>query len=304
MSLFVTIKMKTIEVMTVQILPLEEIYAEGFIKNEPLFNKDYLCIPYKGKFFCIENKKLSATEQKLLLTLYPNIAPLYELERKFWYQVLFKHTLLSEKKSGEYRIIQVQFKYVNESIYHSWIQTMEAVLPNLVDCLYISSKQTLLIEKRKENSYQKEELCGLFTALDDDFSIFTQIFVGAFYSSDVDFTNIYRDENHLFQEMIVENPKKYFSLSDCVLYLATSQDLTNYESFKELGKIFFEEEGMKEVIHALWKNQANVSSTAKALFMHRNTLLYKMEKFQQRFDLNLKELNDLLIVYLISNLKF
>ena len=38
--------------------------------------------------------------------------------------------------------------------------------------------------------------------------------------------------------------------------------------------------------------------------MHRNTLLYKMEKFQQRFDLNLKDLNDLLIVYLISNLKF
>ena len=102
--------MKIIEVMTVQILPLEQIYAEGFIKDEPLFNKDFLCIPYKGKFFCIEKQKLSVTEQKLLLTLYPNVAPLYELERKFWYQVLFKHTRLSEKEAGEYRIIQVQFK--------------------------------------------------------------------------------------------------------------------------------------------------------------------------------------------------
>ena len=104
--------------------------------------------------------------------------------------------------------------------------------------------------------------------------------------------------------MLVETPKKYLSLSDCVLYLATSQNLNQYESLKALAKIFFVELEMKEVIHALWKNQANVSSTAKDLFMHRNTLLYKMEKFQQRFDLNLKELNDLLMVYLISNLKF
>ncbi len=296
--------MKIIEVMTVQILPLEQIYVEGFIKDEPLFNKDFLCIPYKEKFFCIEKQKLSVTEQKLLLTLYPNVSPLYELERKFWYQVLFKHTRLSEKDAGEYRIIQVQFKRMDDSIYHSWIQTMETVLPNLVDCLFVSSNQALLIDKRTENYYQKEELHGLFTALDDDFATFTQIFVGAFYPSEVDFTKIYREESRLFQEMLVENPKKYLSLSDCVLYLATSQDLTNYESLKELGKIFFAEEGMKEVIHALWKNQANVSSTAKDLFMHRNTLLYKMEKFQQRFDLNLKELNDLLMVYLISNLKF
>lgn len=296
--------MKIIEVMTVQILPLEQIYAEGFIKDEPLFNKDFLCIPYKGKFFCIEKQKLSVTEQKLLLTLYPNVAPLYELERKFWYQVLFKHTRLSEKEAGEYRIIQVQFKRMDDSIYHSWIQTMETVLPNLVDCLFVSSNQVLLIEKRTENYYQKEELHGLFTALDDDFATFTQIFVGAFYPSEVDFTKIYREESRLFQEMLVENPKKYLSLSDCVLYLAMSQNLNQYESLKALAKIFFVELEMKEVIHALWKNQANVSSTAKDLFMHRNTLLYKMEKFQQRFDLNLKELNDLLMVYLISNLKF
>ena len=193
---------------------------------------------------------------------------------------------------------------MDDSVYHSWIQTMETVLPNLVDCLFISSNQALLIEKRKENYYQKEELDGLFTALDDDFATFTQIFVGAFYPSEVDFTKIYREESRLFQEMLVENPKKCLSLSDCVLYLATSQNLNQYESLKALAKIFFVELEMKDVIHALWKNQANVSSTAKDLFMHRNTLLYKMEKFQQRFDLNLKELNDLLIVYLISNLKF
>ena len=48
--------MKIIEVMTVQILPLEQIYVEGFIKDEPLFNKDFLCIHIRKSSFVLKSK--------------------------------------------------------------------------------------------------------------------------------------------------------------------------------------------------------------------------------------------------------
>lgn len=35
---------------------------------------------------------------------------------------------------------------------------------------------------------------------------------------------------------------------------------------------------IQPIISALWKNQGNISSTAKDLFMHRNTLHYRLEK--------------------------
>lgn len=56
---------------------------------------------------------------------------------------------------------------------------------------------------------------------------------------------------------------------------------------------------MEGIILELWRNLGNISSTAKALFLHRNTLKYKIEKFQEQTGFNLKEANDLLFCYLI-----
>ena len=56
---------------------------------------------------------------------------------------------------------------------------------------------------------------------------------------------------------------------------------------------------MEEIISVLWKNLGNISSTAKSLFLHRNTLKYKIEKFQEQTGFNLKEANDLLFCHLL-----
>ncbi|NRE28611.1 Fis family transcriptional regulator, partial [Enterococcus faecalis] len=50
---------------------------------------------------------------------------------------------------------------------------------------------------------------------------------------------------------------------------------------------------------ALWKNQGNISSTAKDLFMHRNTLHYRLEKFFEQTGLSLKKMDDLIFCYLL-----
>ena len=62
---------------------------------------------------------------------------------------------------------------------------------------------------------------------------------------------------------------------------------------------WFGEEDLSEIITNLWKNQGNVSSTAKDLFMHRNTLQYKLDKFQQVTHCNLKNMDDLFLCYLL-----
>jgi len=59
------------------------------------------------------------------------------------------------------------------------------------------------------------------------------------------------------------------------------------------------DEDVPEIIESLWNNQGNVSSAAKDLFMHRNTLQYKIEKFQTQNITNLKKMNDLFLCYLL-----
>ncbi|EGO7946525.1 hypothetical protein FEW58_000670 [Enterococcus faecalis] len=56
---------------------------------------------------------------------------------------------------------------------------------------------------------------------------------------------------------------------------------------------------LKKIIIQLWKSQGNVSTTAKSLYMHRNTLINKIEKYFLDSDLNLKNMDDLFFCYLL-----
>ncbi len=52
---------------------------------------------------------------------------------------------------------------------------------------------------------------------------------------------------------------------------------------------------MKNTITTLFENELNIADTAKALFIHRNTLVYRLEKFQKQTGLDLKKFDDAVI---------
>ena len=52
---------------------------------------------------------------------------------------------------------------------------------------------------------------------------------------------------------------------------------------------------MKNTISTLFENELNIADTAKALFIHRNTLVYRLEKFQKQTGLDLKSFDDAVI---------
>ncbi|KXT78798.1 Leucine rich protein [Streptococcus sp. DD13] len=56
---------------------------------------------------------------------------------------------------------------------------------------------------------------------------------------------------------------------------------------------------MSAIVETLWGNEGNMVKTAQDLYLHRNTLQYKLDKFYQRSGLNLKHLDDLALSYLL-----
>ncbi len=57
----------------------------------------------------------------------------------------------------------------------------------------------------------------------------------------------------------------------------------------------------KEIIISIAKNDLNISRSAKYLFMHRNTLIYKSERLIELKNFDLKKFND---VYILMKLIF
>ena len=67
-------------------------------------------------------------------------------------------------------------------------------------------------------------------------------------------------------------------------YLAEITD----DSFKEV----FDDEEMLATAEAFLQSSLNVSETSRQLYMHRNTLLYRLDKIEKATGLNIRSFSD------------
>ena len=56
---------------------------------------------------------------------------------------------------------------------------------------------------------------------------------------------------------------------------------------------------LKKIVVALYHEKGNVSSAAKELYLHRNTLQYRIDRLRQDTGLNLRRMDDLVFCYLM-----
>jgi carbohydrate diacid regulator len=71
---------------------------------------------------------------------------------------------------------------------------------------------------------------------------------------------------------------------------------------KEDYEEFFKETNLGEIIEALVKNNLNITQTADDLYIHRNTLLYQLNKIKDQTGYNLKNISDLFTLLLAYHL--
>ena len=61
----------------------------------------------------------------------------------------------------------------------------------------------------------------------------------------------------------------------------------------------FKDGDMVDTINAFFENDLNISQTSKKCFMHRNTLIYRLNKIENITGLNIKKFEEALILKLI-----
>lgn len=76
-------------------------------------------------------------------------------------------------------------------------------------------------------------------------------------------------------------------------YLNGDQKVEIADTFlsEELISVFKDEE-LKQSIDAFFENNLNISETSRNTFMHRNTLLYRIDKIQKMTGLNIRNFSD------------
>lgn len=276
---------------------LIDLYPNAQKMDYPSSDQKILSLAIDDTFLWIEKNALSIQETKLLKALFPAAT----IERNHpWYHHLFENKPLTLE--GSFRMIQFHIEPREDFLKKEWQETIHEMFFYLEDFFFYTETDALLIERKHTNFFDTTELKGIFLSLDADFDITTQVFIGTFHLPTENYSTLFLEERKIFLE-----EKKYFALHggtialpEIALHYYTKDKTQNSKLILGYQDMVKQAE-MEEIILELWKNLGNISSTAKSLFLHRNTLKYRIEKFQEQSGFNLKEANDLLFCYLLLN---
>lgn len=276
---------------------LVKLYPAGKIQQTKA-TSEALSLPIDGNYFIIDKEALQETEIRLLETIFPEREYFVDQKKHHWFRYLFTQTTMDIE--GTFRILQFELKKPKAFLQSEWENSITEIFPNLDDFFFISENDGALIEKYEKNHYGLEELQSIFLTLDADFDSSTTVFVGNFFPVNDHFPALFKEEQQIFKAE-AENirGKATFSLSDVALHYFTNEAMKESIIVQTFVKNLVLTSEIQEIILALWSNQGNISSAAKALYMHRNTLHYRLERFYEQTGLSLKKMDDLVFCYLL-----
>lgn len=277
---------------------IQAIYPKAIFSKKAPLSSETINVPIIDGYVCFSREDL--TEREVLLFSALAQSQSINKENHPWYKILFENKQNTE--NGEYRIIQVHMKHLEESQKESILNEIREIFPNSVDHFFYQ-QFLLIVEKRGLDNLFANDLEGIFLALDMDFDLSTRLFLGPFHVWKHDFNQLFREEKQAFDDTLKENLKeKCLELSDCIISIFSNRNAGKSDLLLSLYQDWFEDKEMNHLIKVLWEQQGNFSSAAKELFMHRNSLLYKIDKFQERTMLNLKKNDTLFLCYLLVTL--
>lgn len=73
------------------------------------------------------------------------------------------------------------------------------------------------------------------------------------------------------------------------------------EGLKIVLANYYNDHNFKELLNSYFNNNLNVSLTANDIYLHRNTMLYKINNFYEHTGFNLKDFKDCAILYTYLN---
>lgn len=99
--------------------------------------------------------------------------------------------------------------------------------------------------------------------------------------------NVYSYKEYVFIKMLSELPKSTLTSYLGLLTAGDVQDVLSDDELMKTADIFL-------------KNSLNISETSRSMYMHRNTLIYRLDKIEKETGLNIRHFSDALTFRIIT----
>lgn len=272
-------------------------------KPDLSFNSDMYWFHHEesGQWLGIPAQEVSADSLMVLKTLFEfhdssiHLSPTAQA----WFQYLFSNgNHPSFAKDVPYRL--VQFK-MSEG---EWIrEDMEAAFRGFFEkdiTILWNGEATGVIIEEDNDSLAEEDFLAVSNALESDFFVKTAFYIGIPNRAGTQLHNLFKEEQLLFEQASSLLPaERVLNFEKLFPSLVTGNlDAVIKKSLLSRLSLLVEDPELLHTIKVFLQNSSNVSLTAKKLYIHRNTLQYRLDKFTEKTGIHLKDFNSALTVYL------
>ncbi|MDA1675970.1 MULTISPECIES: PucR family transcriptional regulator [unclassified Bacillus cereus group] len=275
---------------------LKTYYGEDIKINEAVLSEDYSWFLVEGNKVGIRKIRLHQREHQLLSSILTPIQTdtFYKTEKeKLWHEALYKNNNIS--------ILSVRFLHffttqsiVEREEFQDALQSMFSFTTTLI---WETSQAGVLI---LEENITESALQTALDTLETDFFISLSFFIGRRYTQTAEFAYLYQWERNLFSILSPYLSKKITYIEQLLPYQLMIS-LPKEERKKYTNQLLAHISNDKELIDSVkvfFQCNLNVSLAAKQLYLHRNTLQYRIDKFIEKTGINIKTFEGAVAVYM------
>lgn len=242
---------------------------------------------------------------KLILTPYFGTHPPVTKRENAWFQLIFEQDLSAiTNQPHDYRFILFKLSkpLPDPTDFNEAIDGLYSERPAII---WDDQQSGIIIEEGRsddEHIISYEEIIEVFTT---DFYLDLHLYIGP-YLSDLSQAHTYY---HWLQESYAKintfSIKPIMNYVTAIPYLLTTlkEDANAQFLIDAILKDTGDDEELLHTIQVFLECNSNTTLAAKKLYMHRNSLQYRIDKFIEKTNINVKQFEEALSVYLILLLK-
>ncbi|WP_182501467.1 PucR family transcriptional regulator [Peribacillus huizhouensis] len=215
--------------------------------------------------------------------------------------LLHKNGILPKTRWEHVRFTHFHFDH-NDFSYRDFEQALLSFVSSSAVLIWTGDNSGTLIEGNTGDCLKKEELIAMLQTLESDFYTKIEIFLGCFHLVDNELASHYEMEKkyYLKTKKLIQN-QKMIVLADLLPFIflkGMQEDEKKWFITQLLGETLLDKELIGTVKTYIECN-SNASLAAKTLYIHRNSLQYRIDKFIDKTGLDVRAFNHALPAYLL-----